>query len=911
MSLEKIPEGTFFVSSQGHWRYGNKALDEEWIIPTSKIKLSESSLIFGKAITSNGYYTNIKDKSKDTCFGITLEDIESRKEVTGNSSSSDIADADGYTTHIIQSGLLRFVKIDFNDCFESEDSSGIPYQIGQKIYLNSSGKFTNNLERIIESSYRIVELGEITNKFNGSISSNDFFLDLSINIKNHNKIETDTARFVDRCDSASNFPLATGDFGNKNICVFSWNENGKLIPADIAERREVAGLYIGEITNTFASDIGGKQIELIRNGKIYLDEMPSAKVYDTDGSVKEWLKLDNLTKGTQLYLEKDGSISSSPYLDNSVAAYSCPIMTYLGQTADGNKYTFYVDIKRPEVRRLEDLYLFKTFTPSINATQSAGSDSSTINEQLDITEVLNYGNFTKDDLNKIEESLEIHLFVKSDNSLYNGYIFKDKWVEINPGFFHFDTIRSYGYTWDVISSNNKIYLKMNIADGFGLSIESGKNTGPIVCNSNFDCKVIVKRLNESKIALDAGVNTSFEESILNNERNTTKVIKNSLGEAIKTIYDLENRKVKYLDESNNPATVVALTETPSKAKLKRVYDEDKFSELNTDIYGDDGATDNTSDTTKNHFDKLGEAMRAIYETPLALWNYKTDASSNKQKVGIIVDRLNERTETIDLGSRPIDSFDSQQTFSYTQNEKDEIKRFIRLLTDNNESGIDNTNTIGIILKALKETQQRLIDLEAATYGLTSNKITSGNSNTSKIDKGTGISSNSLDFGLNRIVRALAFEIFGNSNPTNQTLEYDESSFSFFDFIEKSILGTKPTIKPNSNSYELDNSAEPLIDINSEDNRTHTIKNFDSKYYSYDEEADPNNYGFKTDGWSKADSTKENNKVYKFNGIEDATYRLINRANILTQMIFYNNNANKGTSYNGSLLSFSHNKMLFN
>lgn len=911
MSLEKIPEGTFFVSSQGHWRYGNKALDEEWVIPTSKIKLSESSLIFGKAITSNGYYTNIKDKSKDTCFGITLEDLNSRKEVTGNSSSSDIADADGYTTHIIQSGLLRFVKIDFNNCFESESSSGIPYQIGQKVYLSSSGKFTNNLERIIESSYRIVELGEITNKFNGSISSNDFFLDLSVNIKNHNKIETDTARFVDRCDSASNFPLATGDFGNKNICVFAWNENGKLIPADIAERREVAGLYIGEITNTFASDIGGKQIELIRNGKIYLDEMPSAKIYDTDGSVKEWLKLNNLTKGTQLYLEKDGSISSSPYLDNSVAAYSCPIMTYLGQTADGNKYTFYVDIKRPEVRRLEDLYLYKTFTPAINATQNSSEDTATINTNLDITDVLNYGNFTKDDLNKIEESLEIHLFVKSSNSLYNNYIFKDRWVEIKPGFFHFDTIRSYGYIWDVINQNNKIYLKMNIADGFGLSVESGKNTGPIICNDKFDCKVVVKRFNNSSINLDAGVETSFEEAILNNERNTTKVIKNSLGEAIKTQYDLQNRKVKFLNESNNPATVTAKIETPSKANLKRVYDEEKFSELNANIYGSNGATDSSSNQSKSHFEDLGEAMRAIYETPLALWNYKTDPNTDKQKIGVIVDRLNERTGNKSFTNRNINNFDSSKTFSYTQTEQDEIKKFIKLLTDTNESGVDNTNTLGIIFKALKETHQRLIDLEAATYGLTSNKITSGNSNTSKIDKGTGISSNSLDFGLNRIVRALAFEIFGNSNPTNQTLEYDESSFSFFDFIEKSILGTKPTIKPNSNSYESDNSAEPLIDINSEDNRAHTIKNFDSKYYSYDEEADHNNYGFKTDGWSKADSTKKNNKVYKFNGIEDATYRLINRANILTQMIFYNNNANKGTSYNGSLLSFSHNKMLFN
>ena len=64
-ALQKIPEGIFYISSQGHFRYGNSVNDEEWVIPASKIKLSESSLSFGKAITSNGYYTDIKDKSKE------------------------------------------------------------------------------------------------------------------------------------------------------------------------------------------------------------------------------------------------------------------------------------------------------------------------------------------------------------------------------------------------------------------------------------------------------------------------------------------------------------------------------------------------------------------------------------------------------------------------------------------------------------------------------------------------------------------------------------------------------------------------------------------------------------------------------------------------------------------------------
>ena len=254
-ALQKIPEGIFYISSQGHFRYGNSVNDEEWVIPASKIKLSESSLSFGKAITSNGYYTDIKDKSKDTCFGITLEDLNSRREVVNKATATldEIKDQDGYSTHIIQKGLLRFVTSDFDNCFDKTKT----YEIGQKIYLNSNGLFTNDYDSIVKSSYRIIEIGEITNK-----STN--YYDLSINIKNKDKTETDSVKFVGT--TVSTYDSSTSpDAGNKNICIFAWESGtGNLIPADIENNRNVAGLYIGNPNDA----IGSHQIDLIRNGKI-------------------------------------------------------------------------------------------------------------------------------------------------------------------------------------------------------------------------------------------------------------------------------------------------------------------------------------------------------------------------------------------------------------------------------------------------------------------------------------------------------------------------------------------------------------------------------------------------------------------------------------------------------------------
>lgn len=943
----KIPEGIFFVSSQGHWRYGNNVCDEEWVIPEAKIKVDESSLYFGRAITSNGKYTDITNKDIDTCFGITLEDDASRADTINdeNATLSDTEDNDGYTTHIIQKGILRFVKSDFDDCFESASSSGIQYAIGQKIYLNKYGKFTNNLERIIESSWRIVELGEITN-ITETISNATDYIDLSVNIKNHNKIETDTARFVERTAEPNTWNLNTSDFGNKNICVFAWNSDGRVVPADIDDenRREVAGLYIGEITPTFESDIGGKQIELIRNGKIYLDEMPETKEYNNDGTIKQWNNIDDLTKGSQLYLERDGSVSLVPYLENDINGYTCPIMTYLGDTED-NKHIFYVDINRPEVRMLDDLFLLKTFTsvgPSADfsilaSEQNTGSDLARISNRLDITEVSNYGNFGT--LDELQESLDIHLYVKSSDASFANYIFYNKWVEVKPGFFHFDTVRSYGYIWRAEQSNNHTYLIMDIADGFGLSIESGKNSGPIVCNNKFDCKIIVKRFNNSELRVDL-VSPKVQEYVVeNNETTAERIIKSaSTGKFIKADYDLNNHTIGLSGEANSVVTVIANTQTPSKANLKRVYDEDKFTsnleniDIKDNIYASEvGADDATQTQGKNHFNNLGEAMRAIYETPLALWNYKTDPTTDKQKIGVIVDRLNERTDAAnrDFGTRNLNGFEDNtaNTFSYTNDEKEEIKKFIRLLTDTNEKGVDNTNAMGIVFKALKETQQRLLDLEAATFGITSSKLSLSNHDDSNIDRDdTHVNSNSIQFGLNRMVRALAFEIFGTANPSEEPgFEYDESSLSYFDFVEKLILGTVPT-KNNKNGnaptqYEPDRTADSELSRVADNGTADYVheKNYHlidqvAKYYSYDEEADPQNNGFETDCWGTEDTrTNEswaNNKIYKFNGVEDAVYRLVNRANILTKMIFYdsNGNANKAPAFTDSILVFSHNKI---
>ena len=89
--------------------------------------------------------------------------------------------------------------------------------------------------------------------------------------------------------------------------------------------------------------------------------------------------------------------------------------------------------------------------------------------------------------------------------------------------------------------------------------------------------------------------------------------------------------------------------------------------------------------------------------------------------------------------------------------------------------------------------------------------------------------------------------------------------------------------------------------------------FRSQFFSYDEEKVGNNFtGHISDGWADA-SLIPNNRKYLFNGVEDATERLINRANILTKMAFYDDakpTANKEPLYSGTLLKFQHSKMVY-
>ena len=219
---------------------------------------------------------------------------------------------------------------------------------------------------------------------------------------------------------------------------------------------------------------------------------------------------------------------------------------------------------------------------------------------------------------------------------------------------------------------------MDIADGFGLSIESGKNSGPIVCNNKFSCKVIVKRFNESNLNLDLALRDTVDYTT---EGSTiTRKIVNTNGKAIIAKYDLNNHLISLTTESNGPASLSANIQTPSKASLKRVYDERKLnnSEFSSNnIFVDGGADNKTGSNKPNNikdFSELGQAMRAIYETPMALWNYKTDPTTDKEKIGVIVDRLNYRTGSSTIGARPLQNFEASKTFSYSDSEKKGIKK---------------------------------------------------------------------------------------------------------------------------------------------------------------------------------------------------------------------------------------------
>ena len=236
------------------------------------------------------------------------------------------------------------------------------------------------------------------------------------------------------------------------------------------------------------------------------------------------------------------------------------------------------------------------------------------------------------------------------------------------------------------------------------------------------------------------------------------------------------------DETKYTEDVAASLAYPSKDK----YGQPIYTKT-------DGITDAATATTTTGLSSgvpyLGEAMQAIHELPLALFKYKsTDDVSNKETFGVIIERLRETqnfikaatqgfghtfnfVESDSNGNGKADSTDdntvstfvsNRKTYMYDYTERQSIINYINTMVQASEDHQDVLSTVGILLKAAQETQDRLLGLEVSTFGYDSPTIP-GNVKTfnNKVDTPL-VNQEPLDYGLNRSVSLIMRDLYGST-----------------------------------------------------------------------------------------------------------------------------------------------------
>lgn len=236
----------------------------------------------------------------------------------------------------------------------------------------------------------------------------------------------------------------------------------------------------------------------------------------------------------------------------------------------------------------------------------------------------------------------------------------------------------------------------------------------------------------------------------------------------------------------------------------------------------------------NTFDKLGSALQALYELPLGTFKYKRGQDEYKTQIGIFVERVNQirdkletlkgsgfnkttgvantdnylvhkRNTLLKSSNTKIRNYNSgadasqdrkdSNVYTYTDEEIKSIKHYLDLTTSKKELAQEIRNTVGILLIAAKETQERLLDIETAVYGFDAKTVPGEDTAKSnwvndhiEKDLQSQITNNPLLLGLNRLMRALCLEIFDTTDLEKIDAEYESR------LTDSDTLGAKVSVK---------------------------------------------------------------------------------------------------------------------
>ena len=330
------------------------------------------------------------------------------------------------------------------------------------------------------------------------------------------------------------------------------------------------------------------------------------------------------------------------------------------------------------------------------------------------------------------------------------------------------------------------------------------------------------------------------------------------------------------------AKVKALSFTPSSIRYKyllKSYQNDNADTTYLNGYGE-------KDKRNDFQEPMNEALQAIYELPLATFQYNRNFlkeenydknSYFKRFFGIIVEQTANtskkfKTEETIKNATSVDDVE----YTYTDAEKESISEYLKLLTDDKEASLNTNNAIGILLKAAKETQERLLNLEVSTYGKDSPTLPGAdtlNGNFKTDEQKSTIA------GLNRLVRALCREVFQDADPNNTddkgAWSEDSENYSRLDMLDKEVNG-EAAQDDDGQATRIQLANVTTYPENASVTQNVTI----SRDFVKDGDND-NDFDTAQEFINKVTYTTANGESEGFDGLNDAVNRIVAKLNTLT------------------------------
>ena len=341
-------------------------------------------------------------------------------------------------------------------------------------------------------------------------------------------------------------------------------------------------------------------------------------------------------------------------------------------------------------------------------------------------------------------SFDIHLSVELDG----------KNVEIYPGFHQYES-NIYGFNWELLFENNKYILTIDTGDegNFGIAYIADPKTAPTLLNGK-RYEIYVSRRDAGYTSLDI-VNSVLQLTRQDFDPNSTLPIS---GKAL------------------NSAGFTSKLEAKKVLGTSRDIDPSDYGELASNF-------DLTNDEYNNLLQDDTIASKALYEINSIIYKYKNDHNDAKPFIGILIDQLRKIVETGEFDANHshilINDLDTTlKDYELTDNQKNDIKKILNLLTNNKESTQVASSSIGLLIKAASETQKRLLNIESALFGrdyetLPDHEAQSDQNNVYPAKD--IVSPLPARIGITRVVNALAKETLGSANPTGDAANPDNSS----------------------------------------------------------------------------------------------------------------------------------------